>query len=479
MRLQQALLTDLYQLTMMGGYIQAGKQNQRANFDYFFRFVPDGGGYCILAGLADVIEYIRQLRFQKDDIRYLRKLGIFCDEFLTYLEQFKFSGDIWAIPEGTVVFPQEPLLRVTAPLPEAQFIESALLNLMNFQTLIATKGAGIRLAAQGDPVIDFGLRRAQGPDGALMASRAAYVGGVDATSNILAGRHFDIPLRGTHGHSWIESFPDELTAFRTYADIYPDNCLLLVDTYDTLKSGVPNAIRTASELRSRGHELMGIRLDSGDLAYLSKKARAMLDEAGFPKAKIMASGDLDEEIIASLKRQKAKIDMWGIGTRLITSFSSPALGGVYKLTALDEGQVQMTPKIKRSDNTEKINNPGLKKVVRIYDPAGEMRGDVIFLEEETIPRGRAFTAYHPMLAHISKKYPKNFEAQELLVPIFQNGRLVYNSPSVHDIRKATLRNLKKLDDAYKRFANPHTYHISLSKPLFNIKQRLLRKATSI
>lgn len=474
MRLRQALLTDLYQFTMVGGYIQSNKKAQQANFDYFFRTAPDKGGYCVLAGLADLIEYIQQLHFQKEDIAYLRTLGIFSEEVLTYFESFQFTGDIWAIPEGTVVFPHEPLLRVTAPLPEAQFIESALLNMMNYQTLLATKAARIRLAAQGDPVIDFGLRRAHGPDGALMGSRAAYIGGVDATSNVLAGRLFGLPVRGTHAHSWVESFPDEITAFRAYADIYPDTCLLLVDTYDTLKSGVPNAIEVARELRDRGHDILGIRLDSGDLAYLSKKARVMLDEADFPNAKIVASGDLDEKIIVSLKRQKARIDIWGIGTRLITSFSWPALAGVYKLTALDEGQERMSPKIKRSENTEKITNPGFKKLVRIYDQKGEMRGDVILLDEEKIPHSETFRVYHPMMSHISKVYPETFQAKELMVPIFQNGRLVYDSPSVDEIRKKTLRSLDLLDGAYKRFYNPHTYHISLSKSLFDIKQRLLR-----
>ncbi len=475
MRLQQALLTDLYQLTMVGGYIQSGKQVQQANFDYFFRTVPDNGGYCVLAGLDDLIKYIQQLHFQKEDIAYLRSLGIFSDDVLSYFESFRFTGDIWAIPEGTVIFPHEPLLRVNAPLPEAQFIESALLNMMNFQTLLATKAARIRMAAHKDPVIDFGLRRAHGPDGALMGSRAAYIGGVDATSNVLAGRFFDIPIRGTHAHSWIESFPDELTAFRAYADIYPDTSVLLVDTYDTLKSGIPNAIRVAEELRDKGHEILGIRLDSGDLAYLSKKARKMLDEAGFPNAKIVASGDLDEKIIVSLKRQKAKIDIWGIGTRLITSFSWPALSGVYKLTALDENGNRMTPKIKRSDNTEKITNPGFKKLVRIYDQKNRMRGDVILMNEEKIPSGEAFRVYHPMLSHISKIYPETFKAKELMVPVFQNGECVYNSPPVDDIRKKTLRNLERLDGAYKRFYNPHTYHISLSKSLFDMKQRLLRE----
>jgi nicotinate phosphoribosyltransferase len=479
MRSHHALLTDLYQLTMVGGYIRTGKKEQQANFDYFFRSVPDKGGYCILAGLADFIEYIQQLRFKKQDIRYLKGLGIFSDEALLYFEKFKFTGDIWAVPEGTVVFPHEPLIRVTAPLPEAQIIESSLLNIMNYQMLIATKGARIRHAAQGDPVIDFGLRRAHGPDGALMASRAGYIGGIDATSNLAAGHFYGIPVRGTHAHSWVVSFPDELKAFRAYAGIYPDTCVLLVDTYDTLKSGVPNAICIGKELREKGHELMGIRLDSGDLAYLSKRARRMLDEAGFPDTKIVASGDLDERIISSLKRQKAKIDIWGVGTRLITSYSSPALGGVYKLTALDEGQSLLTPKIKRSDNPEKITNPGYKKVIRVLDQKGNMRGDAIFLDEEKVSEGQSFQVFHPMMPHLFKTYPKTFKLREMLVPIFKAGRLVYKSPSVEQIRENTLKNVESLDNAYKRFRNPHTYHISLSKFLFEAKQRLLREAAAI
>jgi len=362
-----ALQTDLYQLTMVGGYVLEGKKDQWANFDYFFRSIPDEGGYCVLAGLEDIIDYIRQLQFAQEDLSYLEGLGIFSKEVLAYLKNFKFTGDLWAIPEGTVVFPHEPLIRVTAPLPEAQLIESAVLNVMNFQTLIATKAARICWAANGDPVIDFGLRRAQGPDGALMASRAAYIGGVDGTSNVLAGRLYGIPVRGTQAHSWVESFPHELDAFRAYAEVYPDSCLLLADTYDTIRSGVPHAIQVGQELREKGHELWGIRLDSGDLAYLSKEARRMLDEAGFPDASIVASSDLDEWIIESLKRQGARVDVWGVGTRLVTSFSCPALGGVYKLTAMDDGGEHMTPKIKRSDNPEKITNPGPKKVGRMYD----------------------------------------------------------------------------------------------------------------
>ena len=473
---KRALLTDLYQLTMVGGYVQTGKTHQRSNFDYFFRKVPDNGGYCILAGLSDLIEYIQSLHFSREDLSYLEGLSIFSHNFIDYLEKFRFTGDLWSMPEGTVVFPHEPLIRVTAPLPEAQLIETTLLNVMNFQTLIATKGARVRFAAQGDPVIDFGLRRAHGPEGASMASRAAYIGGVDSTSNVLAGRLYDIPVRGTHAHSWIESFPSEIEAFRAYADVYPKACLLLVDTYDTLHSGVPNAIRVGQELKEKGLKLMGIRLDSGDLAYLSKEARRMLDEAGLKDAAIVASSDLDEWIIESLKRQGARIDIWGVGTRLVTSFSHPALGGVYKLTALNEGEEQMVPKIKRSDNPEKITNPGLKKVARMVDQEGRIRGDVLFLDEEKMPERIPFKVHHPLVPHIQKTYPADFEMRELMVPVFQKGKLVYNCPPLHEIRDHTLGNLHKLDAAYKRFHNPHTYHVSLSPLLFKTKGQLLRKA---
>ncbi len=471
-----SLLTDLYQLTMAGGYVEEGKTDQWANFDYFFRSIPDNGGYCVLAGLEDLVDYVLNLRFSQEDLAYLEKVGPFSSKFLKYLEGFSFSGHMWAMPEGTIVFPHEPLIRVMAPLPEAQLIETTLLNIMNFQTLIATKAARLCWAANGDPVIDFGLRRAHGPHGALMASRAAYIGGVEGSSNVLAGELYGIPVRGTHAHSWVESFPSELEAFRAYARVYPDSCVLLVDTYDTLKSGVPNAIKVGKELARKGYRLKGIRLDSGDLAYLSKEARRMLDEAGFQDVLIIASSDLDEWIIESLKRQGARIDIWGVGTRLVTSYSSPALGGVYKLTALDENGREMVPKIKRSDNPEKITNPGVKKVVRMYDQEGQMRGDVLFLEEERPPKGRSFRAYHPMFTHVFKTYPKEFQMKELLVPIFQGGKLVYKLPKLFEIRQAALENLRRLDPGYKRFHNPHVYHVSLSARLFKTKQKLLRQA---
>jgi nicotinate phosphoribosyltransferase len=478
MRSKWALLTDLYQLTMVGGYVQEGKTQQWANFDYFFRSIPDKGGYCILAGLADVVEYIQTLHFDAEDLAYLDGLGIFSKDSLAYLKNFKFSGDIWAIPEGSVVFPHEPLIRVTAPLPEAQLLESALLNIMNFQTLIATKAARVVWAAQGDPVIDFGLRRAHGPDGALMASRAAYIGGIDGTSNVLAGKLYGIPVRGTHAHSWVESFNKELEAFRAYARVYPDACVLLADTYDTLHSGVSNAIQVGQELRKNGHELKGIRLDSGDLSYLSKQARRVLDKGGFPDVAIVASSDLDEWLVESLKRQGARIDVWGVGTRLVTSFSYPALGGVYKLTALDEDGNRMVPKIKRSDNPQKITNPGIKKVVRIYDKKGHMRGDVLFLDEEEIPTKRSFQAHHPIFPHVLKTYPGHFKPRELMVSIFEKGNLVYDCPEILGIRENSLKNLEELDPAYKRFHNPHSYHVSLSPHLFDIKKRLLHDAAN-
>jgi nicotinate phosphoribosyltransferase len=461
---------------MVGGYVQEGKGEQWANFDYFFRKIPDEGGYCVLAGLADLVDYLQNVRFTQEDLAYLETLGIFPKEVMDYLASFHFTGDLFAVPEGTVVFPHEPLIRVTAPLPEAQLIETTLLNIINFQTLIATKTARVCWAANGEPVVDFGLRRAHGPDGGLMASRAAFIGGAEGTSNALAGRLYGIPVRGTHAHSWVESFPNELEAFRAYARVYPHACILLVDTYDTLRRGMPHALQVATELRSQGKALRGIRLDSGDLAYLSREARRMLDDAGFHDARIVASSDLDEWIIESLKRQGARIDIWGVGTRLVTSFSCPALGGVYKLTALDEDGRRMVPKIKRSDNPEKITNPGLKKLVRMVDPRGQMRGDVLFLDEERVTSGQSFRAHHPVYPHIFKTYPESFRMEEIMAPVFRRGKLVYQCPTVQDIRQNTQRNLERLDPAYKRFRNPHSYHVSLSPRLFRVRQRLLRRA---
>jgi nicotinate phosphoribosyltransferase len=468
------LLTDLYELTMVGGYLINGKEKQKANFDYFFRKIPDDGGFCISAGLEQFIDYIQNIRFTAEDLNYLASLRLFPQRVIGYLEQFRFTGDIWAVPEGTVVFPYEPLIRVTAPLPEAQFIESALLNIMNFQTLIATKAARLCTAADGDPVVEFGLRRAHGPDAALGAARAAFIGGVQGTSNVLAGKLFDLPVAGTVAHSWVESFPTELEAFRAYCQVYPKGCLLLVDTFDTLKSGVPNAISIGRELRAQGKgDLKGIRLDSGDLAYLSKEARKMLDSEGFKDAKIFASSDLDEWIIESIKQQGGRIDSWGVGTKLVTAYSTPALGGVYKLTAIEEnGRIQ--PKIKLSDNPEKVTNPGIKKVIRFFDDNGSMRGDVMHLEEEDL-KSTPLRVYHPTIPQVSKVYPQRFMRQELLQPIFSKGRLVYKSPPLEKIQENCQENLSHLGSEFKRFKNPHIYHVSLSKPLMKTKRALWKK----
>ena len=375
------LLTDLYEITMLQGYFKTGKQDV-VIFDAFYRSNPCGGGYAICAGLKQIIDYIQNLRFSDEDIAYLKSLGIFEADFLEYLKTFRFTGDLYAIPEGTVIFPGEPLIKVIAPIMEAQFIETAVLNLLNHQSLIATKAARICHAAKGDSVVEYGLRRAQGPDSGVYGARAAIIGGCVGTSNVLAGQMFDLPISGTHAHSWIMSFPDEYTAFQSYAKLYPSACILLVDTYDTFDSGIPNAIRIFTEMRDNGIPLTnyGIRMDSGDLAYLSKKARLMLDDAGFPDAVISASNDLDEHLIQSLKIQGAKITSWGVGTHLITAKDTPAFGGVYKLAAIQNENGDFLPKIKLSENTEKVTNPGNKTVYRIYDrETGKIRADYICL----------------------------------------------------------------------------------------------------
>ena len=380
------LLTDLYEITMMQAYFKNNNKNKMAIFDVFYRKNPMDGGYAISAGLEQVIEYINNLHFTEDDINYLASLKIFEDDFLDYLKNFKFTGDIYAIPEGSVMFPREPMLKVIAPIMEAQFIETAILNILNHQSLIATKAARICYAAEGDGIMEFGLRRAQGPDAGIYGARAAVIGGCAGTSNVLTGQMFDVPVMGTHAHSWIMSFDDEYTAFYTYAKLYPMACTLLVDTYDTLNSGVPNAIKVFKQMKKEGIELKnyGIRLDSGDLAYLSKKARKMLDDAGFKDATITASNDLDEFLIASLKMQGAEITNWGVGTNLITSKDCPSFGGVYKLAAIMEDGENFTPKIKLSDNSEKITNPGNKKIYRIYEKENnKIKADLICLENET------------------------------------------------------------------------------------------------
>ncbi|MBQ7887775.1 MAG: nicotinate phosphoribosyltransferase [Clostridia bacterium] len=466
------MMTDLYQLTMMNGYLHHGMQSNRACFDLFYRKRGDIMAYAIAAGLEQAVEYVKNLCFTKEDIDYLRSLSIFDDAFLTYLTQFRFTGQILAVPEGTVVFPNEPILRVIAPVMEAQLLETALLNIINHQTLIATKAARVVQAAKGDTVLEFGLRRAQGPDAGIYGARAAIIGGCQATSNVLTGQLFDIPIGGTHAHSWVMSFPDELSAFRAYADVFPTNCLLLVDTYDTLGSGVPNAITVFKELRSRGHEPKGIRLDSGDLAFLSRQARKMLDEAGFPNAKICASGDLDEEVIWDLKAQGAAIDIWGVGTKMITSMDNPALGGVYKLAA-EECDGKFVPRIKISENPAKVTNPGVKQLYRFYDKnTGKALADMIALEEEDYSSGEPLEIFDP--ENTWKRMTLcEYEARKLLVPVFENGELVYELPSLSEIAAYSKKELESFWDEYRRLTRPHRYKVDLSHKLYELKHGLL------
>lgn len=466
------MMTDLYELTMMNGYLRYGKDKNRACFDLFYRRRGDVTAYAVAAGLEQVVEYVKNLRFTQDDIEYLRSLGIFDDAFLTYLGDFHFTGEILAVPEGTIVFPDEPILRVIAPIMEAQLLETALLNIINHQTLIATKAARVVQSARGDKVLEFGLRRAQGPDAGIYGARASIIGGCQATSNVLTGQLFGVPVGGTHAHSWVMSFEDELTAFRAYADVFPDNCLLLVDTYDTLGSGVPNAITVFNELRARGKEPVGIRLDSGDLAFLSRQARVMLDDAGFPNAKIFASGDLDEEVIWDLKAQGAAIDVWGVGTRMITSMDNPALGGVYKLSA-EEVDGKFMPRIKISENPAKITNPGVKQLYRFYDRrSGKALADLLALDEEDFSSGEPLEIFDP--ENTWKRMTLcDYRMRQLLVPIFENGELVYELPTLSEIADYAKKEMETFWDEYKRLNRPHRYKVDLSQKLYDLKLQLL------
>jgi nicotinate phosphoribosyltransferase len=470
-----ALLTDLYQLTMLAGYHACGKTEQRACFELFFRRLPFNGGFAVAAGLETALDYLAGLRFEQEQIAYLRSLGLFQESFLEYLARFRFQADVDAIAEGDFVFAGEPLLRVLGRLPEAQLVESTLLNILNFQTLIATKAARIHIASQGAPILEFGLRRAQGVDGAISASRAAYIGGCLATSNVLAGQTFGIPVQGTHAHSWIMSFASELEAFRAYADLYPDSCTLLVDTYDTLESGVPNAIKVGRELRDRGHALKGIRLDSGDLAYLSKQARAMLDEAGLQDARIVASNDLDENLIADLLDQGARIDIWGVGTNLVTSQDQPALGGVYKLVAAEGGAGTLEPRIKVSSNPEKVTVPGVKDLFRAYDEDGLMSGDCLSLSDESQPSGSQRT-FHPHYAATQSTITAR-RWRAVLRPVMRAGQELDGvRPELARIRQGFLDSLASLPVECQRRLNPHAYWVGLSPRLFDLKVDLLRRA---
>lgn len=467
------LLTDLYQLTMMNGYLKENRREEIAVFDVFFR--QNGMiTYSVACGLEQTVDYILNLKFGEEEIAYLESLGIFSKEFLAYLKNFKFTGDVYAVKEGTVVFPGEPILTVKAPIMQAQLIETAILNNINFQTLIATKSAKIRYAAKDDIVMEFGLRRAQAPDAGIYGARAAVIGGCNSTSNVLAGKMFDIPVSGTHAHSWVMNFKDEYTAFRAYADVYPDNALLLVDTYDTLKQGVPNAIKVFKELKAEGYKPKGIRLDSGDLAYLSKKARKMLDDAGFPDTIICASGDLDENSINSLKNQGAEINSWGVGTKLITSADMPALGGVYKLAAVYGDDGKILPKIKVSENVEKITNPGFKNIYRVYDKeTGKAEADFIYLRDE-----EPYDTSKPLvLTHPTERWKKitfeNYELRPLQVDVIKGGKLVYKLPTLKEIKAYTEQELNSFWDEYKRLDRPHIYKVDLSDSLYELKQQML------
>lgn len=473
------LLTDLYELTMMQGYFK-NPTDQVVVFDAFYRRNPCDGGYAIAAGLEQVIEYIRNLHFTSDDIDYLRDLGIFEEDFLDYLRGFHFSGDIYAIPEGTVVFPREPLLKVIAPMMEAQLVETAILNIINHQSLIATKASRVVYAAKGDGIMEFGLRRAQGPDAGLYGARAAVIAGCVGTSNVLTGQMFHVPVKGTHAHSWIMSFPDEYTAFKTYAQLYPKACILLVDTYDVLKSGVPNAIRVFQEMRDAGVEMKGygIRIDSGDLAYLSKEAYKMLAEAGFEDAVISASSDLDEYLIDSLKAQGAKINSWGVGTNLITSKDCPAFGGVYKLAAVkNSADEDFIPKIKLSENSEKVTNPGNKQIYRIYDKAsGKIRADLICLDGETFDESQDMIIFDPLETWKKTKiHGGTYSLRQLLVPVFQKGQCVYTSPSVMELQEICRQEKETLWEETKRLVNPHEVYVDLSDKLYKMKAELLEE----
>ena len=472
------LLTDLYELTMMQGYFKEKDANETVIFDMFYRTNPHGNGFAICAGLEQAIEYIKGLHFDESDIEYLRSLNIFAEDFLEYLSTFRFTGDIYAITEGTVVFPRESLIKVIAPIMQAQLVETALLTIINHQSLIATKTERIVHAAKGDGVMEFGLRRAQGADAGTYGARAAMIAGCIGTSNVLCGKMFDVPVKGTHAHSWIMSFPDELTAFRTYAKLYPSACILLVDTYDTLKSGIPNAIKVFKEMREAGIPLTfyGIRLDSGDLAYLSKKAKKMLDAAGFPDAVISASNDLDEYLIDSLKVQGATINSWGVGTNLITAKDCPSFGGVYKLAAVkDKTTGEFIPKIKLSENAEKITNPGNKTIYRIYDKEnGKIIADLICLVGEKFDTNNSLLLFDPQATWKKTLLaPGSYTMRELLVPVFLNGECVYESPKVMDIQKYCKEELDTLWDESKRLVNPHTVHVDLSNELWQTKQKLL------
>ena len=474
--LNHTMLCDFYELTMANGYFQTEMADQVCYFDVFFRTVPDGGGFAIAAGLEQVVDYIQNLRFDQEDIDFLRSKGCFHEGFLDYLKTFRFTGDIWAVPKGTPIFPGEPILTVRAKAMEAQFIETFILLTLNHQTLIATKASRIVRSAQGRPVSEFGSRRAQGPDAANLGARAAYIAGCAGTADTQADQLYGAPAGGTMAHSWVQMFPDEYTAFETYCRLYPHGATLLVDTYNVLKSGVPNAIRAFNEvLKPQGITNCAIRLDSGDLSYLSRKARKMLDAAGWTGCKIIASNSLDEYLIRDLLLQGACLDGFGVGERLITSKSSPVFGGVYKLSAVEDKEGNIIPKIKISENAAKITNPSFKKVYRLYDKAdGKAFADLITLHDETLEEGKPLELFDPVDTWKRKTF-ENFTAEPLLKPIFQGGKLVYDLPSMEEIRAHCAHELSLQWEEVKRFENPHNYYVDLSQKLWDLKQELLKE----
>lgn len=476
-RLNLTMLTDFYELTMANGYFENNLKDKIAYFDMFFRKVPDDGGFAIMAGVEQLIKYLEQLRFDDEDIEYLRSKELFSESFLQYLRKFKFSCDVWAIPEGTPIFPNEPIVMVRGPVIEAQLVETMILITINHQSLIATKANRIVRAAQGRAVMEFGSRRAQGYDGAILGARAAFIGGCIGTACTIVERDFDIPAIGTMAHSWIQMFPTELEAFKAYAKIYPDHCTLLVDTYNVLKSGVPNAIKTfKEELLPRGYRPKGIRIDSGDITYLSKEARKMLDAEGFQDCKIVASNSLDEYIIRDILIQGAKVDLFGVGERLITSKSEPVFGGVYKLTAVEEnGEVES--KIKLSENVDKITNPGFKQVWRLFDrDSGKAIADVITEHDEIIDDSKPYEIFDPKHTW-KRKTIHNFVSRKLLVKIFEKGNCIYESPDLKSIKDYCKEQINTLWDEVLRFENPHMYYVDLSESLWNQKNKLLKQYT--
>ena len=468
------LLCDYYELTMGNGYFQNGFLDKMSYVDVFFRTVPDGGGFAIAAGLEQVIQYIENLHFSPEDIRFLKSKGQFSQEFLDYLKDFRFTGDIFAVPEGTPIFPREPILTVRAPALQAQLVETFLLLTLNHQSLIATKANRIVRSAKGRPVAEFGSRRAQGSDGAILGARAAYIAGCSSTACTLSDQLYGVPASGTMAHSWVQMFDDEYSAFKTYCEIYPNNATLLVDTYNVLKSGVPNAIRAFKEvLLPRGITSFGIRLDSGDITYLSKKARKMLDEAGLPGCKIVASNSLDEYLIETLLSQGACVDAFGVGERLITSKSDPVFGGVYKLCAVENEAGAVIPKIKISENTAKITNPHFKKVYRLFENStGKAIADLLCVHDEVLDCTQPLEIFDPD-ATWKRQTLTDFTARELMVPVFRKGQRVYTSPSIQEIRSYCAEQVDTLWDEVKRFENPHNYYVDLSQKLWNIKHQLL------